>query len=163
MAISIVVSPAGDTPTEIQSTTRSVREVNATITASGDEMESNIIVSASSTGVSEPGITITSGPILATIVGKFADPFLDTFKYVSKGSSNKIETPTTVVGVQNMPPKKELFDLNQDTRLSKLKTYQITVNYDDEFLVPGTETFTVTQKILNDLESIRSFIDTYYN
>jgi len=163
MAISIVVSPAGDTPTEIQSTTRSVREVNATITASGDEMESNIIVSASSTGVSEPGITITSGPILATIVGKYADPFLDTFKYVSEGSSNKIETPTTVVGVQNMPPKKELFDLNQDTRLSELKTYQITVNYDDEFLVPGTETFTVTQKILNDLESIRSFIDTYYN
>jgi hypothetical protein len=163
MAISIVVSPAGDTPTEIQSTTRSVREVNATITASGDEMESNIIVIASSTGVSEPGITITSGPILATIVGKYADPFLDTFKYVNKGSSNKIETPTTVVGVQNMPPKKELFDLNQDTRLSELKTYQITVNYDDEFLVPGTETFTVTQKILNDLESIRSFIDTYYN
>jgi hypothetical protein len=62
-----------------------------------------------------------------------------------------------------MPPKKELFDLNQDTRLSELKTYQITVNYDDEFLAPGTETFTVTQKILNDLESIRSFIDTYYN
>jgi hypothetical protein len=163
MAISIVVSPAGDTPTEIQSTTRSVRDVNAPITASGDEMESNIIVIASSTGVSEHGITITSGPILATIVGKYADPFLDTFKYVSKGSSNKIETPTTVVGVQNMPPKKELFDLNQDTRLSELKTYQITVNYDDEFLVPGTETFTVTQKILNDLESIRSFIDTYYN
>ena len=90
MAISIVVSPAGDTPTEIQSTTRSVREVNATITASGDEMESNIIVSASSTGISEPGITVTSGPILATIIGKYVDPFLDTFKYVSKGSSDKI-------------------------------------------------------------------------
>ena len=110
MAISIVVLPAGDTPTEIQSTTRSVREVNATITASGDELESNIVVSAILTGVSEPGLTITPGPILVTIIGKFIDPFLDTFKFVSKGSSNKIETPTTVVGVQNMPPKKELFD-----------------------------------------------------
>ena len=163
MAISIVVSPVGDTPTEIQSTTRSVRAVNATITASGDEMESNIVVSATLTGVSEPDIIITPGPILVTIIGKFIDPFLDTFKYVNRGSSDKIETPTTVVGVQNVPPKKELFDLNQDTRLFELKTYQITVNYDDEFLVPGTETFTVTQKIMNDLESIRSFVDTYYN
>jgi hypothetical protein len=163
MAISIVVSPAGDSPTEIQSTARSARTVNATITALGDEMESNIIVSASSTGISEPGITVTSGPILATIIGKYVDPFLDTFKYVSKGSSDKIESPTIIVGVQNMPSKKELYDLNQDTRQFETKTYQITVNYDDEFLVPGTETFTVTQKILNDLESIRSFIDTYYN
>ena len=163
MAINIVVSPVGDTPTEIQSTIRSVREVNATITASGDETETNIIVSASLTGVSQPDITITSGPILVTIIGKYVDSFLDTFKYVNKGSSDKIETPTTVVGVQNMPPKKELFDLNQDTRLFELKTYQITVNYDDEFLVPGTETFTVTQQIINDLEGIRSFVDTYYN
>ena len=163
MAISIVVSPAGDSPTEIQSTARSVRTVNATITASGDEMESNIVVSAISTGVSELGVVITSGPILATIIGKYADPFLDTFKYVSKGSSDKIETPTIIVGVQKMPLKKELYDLNQDTRLFELKTYQITVNYDDEFLVPGTETFTVTQKIMNDLEGIRSFMDTYYD
>lgn len=163
MAISIVVSPAGDSPTEIQSTTRSAKEVNATITASGDAMESNIVVSASLTGVSQPGITITPGPILVTIVGKYVDPFLDTFKYVNKGSSDKVETPTTVVGVQNVPPKKELFDLSQDTRLSELKTYEITVNYDDEFLAPGTETFTVTQKIINDLEGIRSFMDTYYN
>jgi len=158
MAISIVVSPAGDSPTEIQSTTRSVRTVNATITASGDEMESNIIVSASSTGISEPGITVTSGPILATIIGEYVDPFLDTFKYVSKGSSNKIETPTIVVGVQNMPSKKELYDLTQDTRQFETKTYQITVNYDS-----GTETITVTQKIMNDFEGIRSFMDTYYD
>ena len=163
MAINIVVSPVGDTPTEIQSTIRSVREVNATITASGDETETNIIVSASLTGVSQPDITITSGPILVTIIGKYVDSFLDTFKYVNKGSSDKIETPTTVVGVQNVPPTKELFDLSQDTRLFELKTYLITVNYDDALLVPGTETFTVTQQIINDLEGIRSFMDTYYN
>ena len=62
-----------------------------------------------------------------------------------------------------MPSKKELYDLNQDTRQFETKTYQITVNYDDEFLVPGTETFIVTQKIMNDLEGIRSFMDTYYD
>ena len=82
---------------------------------------------------------------------------------MNKGSSDKIETPTTVVGVQNVPPTKELFDLSQDTRLFELKTYLITVNYDDALLVPGTETFTVTQQIINDLEGIRSFMDTYYN
>ena len=63
-----------------------------------------------------------------------------------------------------MQTKKELYDLNQDTRLFELKTYQITVNYDDEFLVPGTETFTVTQKIMNDFpEKIDVKLSNYKN
>jgi hypothetical protein len=81
------------------------------------------------------------------------------FASVSKGSSDKIEEPSIVVGVANMPRDKELYDLSQDTKLFELKTYTVTVTYDDT----ETEQFIVTQKIINDLEGIRSFMDTYYD
>ena len=159
MAISISISPSGELETEIEETTRAIRTVNATITASADEEEIINLVDCVLLGTSEPELIITPGTTSVTIIGKFADPFLDVFKYVSKGSSDKIEDATVVVGVVNVPPNKELFDLSQDTKLFELKTYRITVTYDDT----ETEEFTVTQKILNDLEGIRSFMDTYYD
>jgi hypothetical protein len=159
MAISISISPSGELETEIEETTRAIRTVNATITASADEEEIINLVDCVLLGTSEPGLIITPGTTSVTIIGKFADPFLDVFKYVSKGSSDKIEDATVVVGVVNVPPSKELFDLSQDTKLFELKTYRITVTYDDT----ETEEFAVTQKILNDLEGIRSFMDTYYD
>jgi hypothetical protein len=155
MAISISILPAGEEDNEIQETTRAVRTVDAIITASSDDGE--IINLVNCTG--ESGLVITPGNTSVTIVGKFTDPFVDTFKYVSKGSSDKIEEPSIVVGVANMPRDKELYDLSQDTKLFELKTYTVTVTYDDT----ETEQFIVTQKIINDLEGIRSFVDTYYD
>lgn len=160
MAISISVSPVGDSPTEVQETTRSLRSINATITASTDDVLETInSVSASLAGVSEPGITITPGSTSVTIVGTYADPFSDIFTYVSKGSSTKLETPTTAVGTENMPANKELYNLNQDLTQIATKTFNITVTYNTTL----TQGFTVTQDILNELEGIRSFMDTYYN
>jgi hypothetical protein len=159
MAISITISPTGEEDSEIEETTRAIRSVNAIITASADDGEIINFVDCILLGTSEPSLTITPGNTSVTIVGKFADPFLDVFKYVSKGSSDKIEDATVVVGVVNVPPNKDLFDLSQDTKLFELKTYIITVTYDDT----EKEEFTVTQKILNDLEGIRSFMDTYYD
>lgn len=155
MAISITVSPGNEEGTEIEETTRAIRTVDATITASADDGEIINLVDC----VGESGLTITPGNTSVTIVGKFTDPFVDTFKYVSKGSSDKIEDATVVVGVANMPRDKELYDLSQDTKLFELKTFTITVTYDDT----ETQQFIVTQKIINDLEGIRSFMDTYYD
>lgn len=164
MAISLTISPTQDEEEfEIQETTRADRSINATITASGDEGETIDSISFQLDGTPEPGLTITSNEDTLNIVGKFIDPFLDTFKYVEKGSSDKIEEPTIVVGVANMPSNKDLYELNQDTRLFEMKTYRITVNYEDEFFVSNSANFIVTQKILNDLEGIRSFMDTYYD
>ena len=158
MAISILVSPGGDDPaTEIQETTRTARAVNATITATADAGEIIESVSAS-LNVSEPNIVITDGEESVTIIGTYLDPFLDTFRYVSKGSSNLLESPSTAIGVANMPPNKDLYELDQDRRQDTTKYFTITVVSD-----LGTETFNVTQKILNDLEGIRSFMETYYD
>lgn len=163
MAVTLTISPAGDDPlTQIQSTPRSTRTVNATITPTGDagEIITNVTAQLISTGAS---VIITPGTTSVTIVGKYSDPFKDSFQYVSKGSSNKIETPTTIVGVDNVPKNKELFNLNQDTKPIETFTYEITVEYDDEFFVPTNATFTVTHDIYNEWEGIRSFMDTYYD
>lgn len=160
MAISITVSPVGSSPTEIQSTTRSIRSINATITASTDDvMETINFVNASLSGVSEPGLTITPGNTSVSLVGTYADPFSDVFTFVSKGSSTKLEAPTVVVGTENMPANRELYNLNQDLSQTETKTYSVIVTYNTNL----TQGFTVTHDILNELEGIRSFIDTYYD
>ena len=158
MAVTLNISPAGLEPlTEILETARSIREINATITAIGDAGEIFESVTAS-LQENEPGVSIVSRVDSVTIQGKYIDPFSDTFKYVNKESSDKIESPTIVVGVANMPPKKELYELNQDTRENSTRTYNITVVSD-----LGTDVFVVTHKIYNEWEGIRSFIDTYYD
>jgi|694.fasta_scaffold109610_2 hypothetical protein len=163
MAVTLTISPAGDNPlTQIQSTLRSVRTVNAIITPVGDDGETMNVVSAvllSSGGK----VVIIPGTSSVSIVGTYDDPFLDTFQFVSKGSSNLIETPTTVVGVSNVPPKKELFNLSQDVKQKETINYEVTVEYQDQFFVPAIETFAVTHDIINEYEGIRSFMDTYYN
>lgn len=160
MAISIIVSPAGDTVTEIAETTRSIRTINATITASSDDVLETInFVTATLGGVSEQNLTITPSSSSVSIVGTYADPFVDILTFVSKGSSNKIETPTSVISIENMPPNKELFNLNQDLSQIETKIFTIVVTFNTSF----TQQFNVTQKILNELEPIRFFMDTYYD
>ena len=160
MAISITVSPVGDTPTEVQETTRALRSINATVTASTDDILETInFVTATLSGVVEPGLTITPGNTSVTIIGTYEDPFSDIFTFVSKDSSTKLETPTSVIGITNMPANKELFNLNQDLTQIETKTFNITVTYNTSL----TQGFTVTQDILNELEGIRSFMDNYYD
>jgi hypothetical protein len=84
---------------------------------------------------------------------------VDLFTYVERGSSNLLETPTTVRGTSKLPPDKDFYNLNQDTRDRITRTYTITVTYDGG----ATEDFTVTHDIVNTLEAIRSFVASYYN
>ena len=159
MAVSLTISPAGDDPlTQIESTLRSVRTVNAIITPTGDAGE--VINSVTATLLNVDGdIVITSGTSSVSIVGKYDDFFLDTFQYVSKGSSDKIENPTSVVGASNVPPNKELFDLDQDLRQLETIEYEIIVEYNSGFFA----SFTVTHDIINELEAIRVFMDEYFD
>ena len=108
--------------------------------------------------VTVTGLTITPGTNSVTITGTFDDPFSDIFTYVSKGSTNNVETPTVVIGVSNMVPNKEYYDLNQDTRSHVILTFVIVVTID------GTdETLNATLQVNNEWEGIRSFVDTYYD
>ena len=155
MAISIIVSPGS--PTEISSTTRTLKAVNATITATGDagEIIQSTLVELEE---DEPGVTIVNGITSSSINGTYIDPFEDSFTYVERGSSNLIETPKTVIGTENMPPDKDFFILSQDTREESIRHYNVTVVSD-----VGSNSFEVTHSIYNEWEGIRSFVDNYYD
>lgn len=109
-------------------------------------------------------LTITPGQNQVSISGTFDDPFSDSFTYVEKGSTNLVETPTTIIGVSNMPANKEYYLLDQDTRNYVILTFTIVVTI---FATIGnttsTETFTATLQVNNEWEGIRSFVDTYYD
>lgn len=158
MAVSITISPAGTVPTsEILQTTRSAKSVNATITASVDMGETLQSVTAT-IDASEPGVVITSATNSVSIVGTYKDPFEDSFTYVEKGSSNLIETPKVVLGISNLPLKKDYYELNQDQRKLSTRTYTVLVSTN-----LGVDEFIVTHDILNDLDGMTTFVASYYN
>lgn len=158
MAISITISPAGLDPlTQIADTTRATRTVNATITAVSDDISETIETVSATLEQSEPGVTITNGVSSVSITGKYIDPFDDVFTYVEKGSSDLIETPKVVVSVRNMPPNKEFYNLDQDTRAESIRNYTVRIKTN-----MSTYTFSVTHTIYNEWEGIRSFVADYY-
>ena len=109
-------------------------------------------------------LTITPGQNQVSITGTFDDPFSDSFTYVEKGSTNLVETPTTIIGVSNMPANKEYYLLDQDTRNYVIVTFTIVVTIDSTIgNSTSTETFTATLQVNNEWEGIRSFVDTYYD
>ena len=155
MAINLIVSPGS--PTEIVPTTRTLKTVNATITATGDGGETiqSVLVELQE---NEPGVTIVNGITSSSISGTYADPFEDSFTYVERGSSDLIETPKTVIGTENMPPNKDFYMLSQDTREQSIRHYNVTV-----ISSGGSNSFEVTHPIYNEWEGIRSFVDNYYD
>jgi hypothetical protein len=161
MSIVLSLNPSGDSDTQLGDIGRSDLTVNNSIVASGDAGETIEGISCVLRSV-EPDIVISTTTDTANVVGTYQDPFTDTFQFVSKGSSNLTETPTTVVGVENVPVQKDLFNLNQDTRGSFTLTYDVVVDYDDAGS-QDSESFVITQDITNEFEGIRSFIDNYYD
>ena len=126
--------------------------VTVTVVPGQYETVSSVTGSLSGTPL-EPGITVTGGSTSITISGKHQNTFTDIFQYTEPGQSDLTVTPTTVTGRGNVPSDKNLFDLNQDKRKSEIRTYNLVVN--------GNTTLTVTQEVLNPLESMRQFMANY--
>lgn len=159
MAITLTISPSGDDPeTEIEDTSRTLRIVNATITAASDDVMEIIESVTATIEENEPGVIITGGTMSVSIVGTYVDPFEDSFTYVERGSSNLIEEPKIVIGVENMPSNKDFYNLTQDTREESIRHYRVTVITD-----LATQQFLVTHAIYNEWEGMRSFVANYYD
>ena len=109
-------------------------------------------------------MTITPGQNQVSISGTFDDPFSDSFTYVDKGGTNLVDTPTTIIGVSNMPANKEYYLLDQDTRNYVIVTFTILVEVTTTIgNTTSTVTKTATLQVNNEWEGIRSFVDTYYD
>jgi len=180
MAVSITCSPQGDSTTQFTEKERPDYTLNHTVSASTSD-EDDEVTSVTCTAVTysyynasdsvvggatdlTSTLTITPGTTSVNISGTFDDPFSDSFTYVDKGGTNLVDTPTTVVGVSNLPANKEFYLLDQDTRNYVIVTFTIEVVVTTTI---GGATSTVTQtatlQVNNEWEGIRSFVDTYYD
>tara|TARA_A100001515_G_scaffold83628_1_gene66286 strand:+ start:19 stop:582 length:564 start_codon:yes stop_codon:yes gene_type:complete len=186
MAVSITCSPAGDIPTsQFADKVRPDYTLSHSVSASTNTQTNNQNWSVTSTnctavtysyydgGGSNVGggtdltstLTITPGTSSVSISGTFNDPFSDSFTYVEKGGTDLEDTPTTVVGVSNMPAGKDFYFLDQDQRWYVLVTFTIQVveTAPSPYTGSNTATFYPTLRVENSWEGIRSFVDTYYD
>ena len=181
MAVSITCSPGGDDPTsQFAEKERPDYTLNHTVSASTSD-EDDEVTSVTCTAVTysyynasdsvvggatdlTSTLTITPGTTSVNISGTFDDPFSDSFTYVEKGGTNLVDTPTTVIGVSNVPPNKEYYLLDQDTRNYVIVTFTILVEVTTTIGgATSTVTKTATLQVNNEWEGIRSFVDTYYD
>lgn len=180
MAVSITCSPQGDSTIQFAEKERPDYTLSHSVSASTSDEDDEITnvtctavtysyynasdsVVGGSTDLTST-LTITPGTTSVNISGTFDDPFSDSFTYVEKGGTNLVDTPTTVIGVSNMPANKEYYILDQDTRNYVIVTFTILVEVTTTIgNTTSTVTKTATLQVNNEWEGIRSFVDTYYD
>ena len=166
--MAVTITPDG-TATFLTDITRPNFTMNQTVSASCSVASPNVCnvtnVTASVQG-NQPDLVITPGSTSVSITGSIEDPFVDEFKYVEQGESDKTSTPVTVQRLVNMPPDKVMFDLNQDNTSYTTETFIVTVQWESgpagNLTAQTPATFTLELKIYNEWEGIRSFISNYY-
>ncbi len=145
--------PITITPTTTPDVDRDVNfSISISATGSPEVIES-VTVTAST---ADSGVTITNGTTSSTISGAYTDLFTDSITYITKGSSDLIETPTTVIGTGNVPEGKTVINLVNDRTARKTITYNISVVSDT-----GTNSFTLDQDITNDGEAAANWLTSY--
>ena len=166
--MAVTITPDG-TATFLTDITRPNFTMNQTVSASCSVASPNVCnvtnVTASVQG-NQPDLVITPGSTSVSITGSIEDPFVDEFKYVEQGESDKSSTPVTVQRLVNMPPDKVMFDLNQDNTSYTTETFTVTVQWESgpagNLTAQAPAVFTLELKIYNEWEGIRSFISNYY-
>ncbi len=166
--MAVTITPDG-TATFLTDLTRPNFAMNQTVSASCSVASPNVCnvtnVTATVAGT-QPDLVITPGSTSVSITGSIEDPFIDEFKYVEQGESDKTSTPVTVQRLVNMPPDKVMFDLNQDNTSYTTETFTVTVQWESgpvgNLTAQAPASFTLELKIYNEWEGIRSFISDYY-
>ena len=165
--MAVTITP--DVATGLTDITRPNFAMNQTVSASATTSAPNVAnvtnVTASVAGT-QPDLVITPGSTSVSITGSIEDPFVDEFKYVEQGESDKSSTPVTVQRLVNMPPDKVMFDLQQDGTSYVTETFTVTVQWEEgpvgNLTAQAPVSFTLELKIYNEWEGIRSFISNYY-
>tara|TARA_R110000796_G_scaffold32912_1_gene85738 strand:+ start:32 stop:565 length:534 start_codon:yes stop_codon:yes gene_type:complete len=111
----------------------------------------------------DSGITLSTSLSDVSVAGSYLAQFNDYGEFVSKGSSDLIEEPTSFLNIDNLPPNKDFYLFEQDSTDHVIVTYTVTVIYD-------RETTTTTQGAgepapppvtIVDLEEDLEFIGTF--
>jgi len=96
-----------------------------------------------------------------TISGMYLSAWKDYFYYVEKGNSDKIQEPTIIEGIENVPECKDIYFLNQDQKHFVIHEYSVTYEYTDESLIVLTDTIIIPHIVENNFEAMRSFMANY--
>jgi hypothetical protein len=112
-------------PVDILSPVTRNTEFSLTVTATPDALE--IIESVTVTPIDKDLGIMVGGD---TIEGEYIGVFEDVISFITKGSSDKLETPTTIIGTGDMPSGKTIFKFIEDTAAEKTKRYSILVKHD---------------------------------
>ena len=168
MAVSITPDGTATFLTDLTRPNFAMNEtVSATCTVSSPQVcnVTNVTAALQAPAV-EPDLIITDGTTSVNIGGSIQDPFVDIFKYVDQGESDKTQTPTTIERVINMPGEKIYYDLEQDGTVYVSRFFDITVQWEagtsGNLVAQTPATFVLELKIYNSWEGIRSFVANYY-
>ena len=144
------------TPTTLPDATRFVT-FSQTITANGDSGETIVSVGISNTVVLDSGLTITNGVSSATLSGSYngGPAFGDDVIY-NLGVAN--QTPIELYDISLVPPNENMYSV-KSTSTNLTINYNVVVVYDTN----QTETFPISQTVINNYESVRSFVANYYS
>ena len=88
--------------------------------------------------VEDSGITLSTSLSDVSVAGSYLAQFNDYGEFVSKGSSDLIEEPTSFLNIDNLPPNKDFYLFEQDSTDHVIVTYTVTVIYDRETTTQGT-------------------------
>ena len=103
-------------------------------------------------------IVVANGISSVTISGIHKTAFeADEVRYVQKGSSDKLETPTILYNISDVPPNKDLFYLNQDPKDSVTRTYTVKV-----VSTLGSADLDFTQVVVNNTDVAYNFLRNYF-
>ena len=87
--------------------------------------------------VEDSGITLSTSLSGVSVAGSYLAQFNDYGEFVSKGSSDLIEEPTSFLNIDNLPPNKDFYLFEQDSKDHVIVTYTVTVIYDRETTTAG--------------------------
>lgn len=136
-----------------------------TITSSGTIDSINCIKN-----FTDDSINVSISTSSVTISGKnLGVEYTDITKYVEKGSSGPTDNApgeqlaTQIIGVQNVPKNKDMFEFNQDLKDDVIRTYTLTVTETVGMIpITTTNTFTLTQTIKNNWTFGKLFLEEYF-
>jgi len=143
-------------PTTLSSVVRNT-SMTKTIVVTPEEGKTINTISVTSS-IPDTHITITTLDDTITISGMYYSGFSDNAVYVSKGSSNLLETPTIATSLDALPPNKDLYEFNQDSIASITVTYTIDVKYDSEVV----DTETIDQVVKNSPTLGYNILTSYF-
>lgn len=134
---------------------------NVVVTFAGTDMQGNPAIISSANCVKnfvDSEVLVANGISSVTISGRHTTAFAnDEVKYVEKGSSDILQTPVIVDNFFEVPPDKDLFEVNQDPSPGVTRTYTFYVTSNI-----GSEEITLSQFVDNDVTAGYNFLTGYY-